>query len=127
MGMEMEDDKDGHGFVPSTPFTTESTHPRSLPRAEPRPLEHDVLNGLGGSISAESLERLKDAVDLRWLNMSWCHEFRDEGRCGERDKVVRGEGVTPSGGGGVSGYVISPSVQYLMLTNFLDRLTMMVL
>lgn len=34
------------------------------------------LNGLG-PISSESLGRLKDVVDVRWLDMSWCRELDD--------------------------------------------------
>lgn len=34
------------------------------------------LNGLG-PISCESLERLKDVSEIRWLDMSWCRELDD--------------------------------------------------
>ena len=34
------------------------------------------LNGLG-QISSESLGRLKDVSDVRWLDMSWCRELDD--------------------------------------------------
>jgi len=82
--MDVEVDECGT-FTPNPPLRTVSlARNRALSNATfTALLAHSApslvflnLNGLG-AISSESLERLKDVSDLRWLDMSWCRDLDD--------------------------------------------------
>ncbi|KAH0830110.1 hypothetical protein J3R83DRAFT_1448 [Lanmaoa asiatica] len=83
--MEVDGEDDCSPFIPNPPLRIVSlARNRALSTATfIALLAHSApslvslnLNGLG-PISSESLERLKDVVDARWLDMSWCRELDD--------------------------------------------------
>lgn len=84
-GMEVDDKDDSDMFTPNPPLRIVSlarnralsspTFTALLAHSAPSLVSLN-LNGLG-SISSESLGRLKDLVDVRRLDMSWCRELDD--------------------------------------------------
>ncbi|KAG8219151.1 RNI-like protein, partial [Butyriboletus roseoflavus] len=84
-GMEVDYEDDPEAFTPNPPLRIVSlARNRALSSATLTALlTHSAsslvslnLNGLG-PISSESLGRLKDALDVRWLDVSWCRELDD--------------------------------------------------
>lgn len=84
-GMEVDGEDDCGTFIPNPPLRIVSlARNRALSSATfTALLAHSApslvslnLNGLG-PISSETLGRLKDVLDVRWLDMSWCRELDD--------------------------------------------------